>query len=309
MKTYSEQEICLLLMCALPAADRPLREGLYRKMMRALSALGTENVDPDAELDEQELVRLGCGVQEARAILARLKKRDVLMRYLRNLDNKGITVITRISPEYPHRLRRVLGDRAPLVLWCAGNLHLFRERCIALVGSRQLREKGKLFAVAAGNSIAEHGYTYCSGGAAGADTVGFHAAVKAGGSAVVFVADSLADCMNRNLYGKALKAGRLLLVSEGGFDEHFSTPRALSRNRLIHAMGEKTLVAQSDYGIGGTWNGSLENLKAGWSPVLVCNEEPEDPGTRGLVERGGTPVLTVELNNLDGLDAQQLAML
>lgn len=309
MRTYSEPEICLLLMCALPAADQPLRQGLYRKMMRALSALGTVNADPEGELDEGELVRLGCDVQEARAILARLRQQDVLMRYLRNLEKRGIAVITRISPEYPARLRQVLGDRAPLVLWCAGSLSLLQSRCVSLVGSRQLREKGKGFAAAAGHAIATAGYTYCSGGAAGADTVGYHAAARAGGSAVIFVADSLADCLNRNLYRDALGDGRLLLVSEGGFDERFTTLRALSRNRLIHAMGEKTLVAQSDYGIGGTWSGTLENLKAGWSPVLVCNEEPEQPGTRGLVERGGTPVLTAELNNLDGLDAQQLTML
>ena len=122
------------------------------------------------------------------------------------------------------------------------------------------------------------------------------------------MADSLEDCITRECYETMLREGRLLLVSEYGFHQDFTPHRAHSRNRLIHAMGEKTLVAQSDYGSGGTWSGTLENLKQGWSPVFVCNEEPEDPGASGLIERGGDPILMVELPQLDYLNNAQLCI-
>ncbi len=307
MRSYTEAEICLLLLYALPGQN--LRESLYRKLFRAFAALGDGNRSPEAQVDRDALCRLGCSDWEAEEILYRLDQRDLLDAYLRNLWAKGIEIVTRISTDYPHKLRMTLGDRAPLVLYCGGNTNLFSTECISLVGSRQLREKGKAFASTAGDRIAALGYTYCSGGAAGADTLGYRAATNAGGNALVFVADSLEDCMHRRMYQGTLDEGRLLLVSEYGFDQAFSPQRALSRNRLIHAMGEKTLVAQSDYGVGGTWNGTLENLKHGWSPVLVCSEEPEDPGTRGLIERGGTPVLTEELCSLDCLGDQQMTIL
>ena len=306
MRSYTEAEKCLLLLYALPG--QKLRESLYRKLFRAFSALGEENSDRDAEVDEASLCRLGCTPGEAAEILCRLSQRDVLEILLRNLDAKGIQIVTRISPDYPHKLRLRLGDRAPLILYCAGNTDLFSTRCICLVGSRQLREKGKAFAATAGDRIAALGYTYCSGGAKGADTVGYRAAIHAGGSGVIFLADSLEEAMAGSLYKKTLEEGRLLLVSEFGYDQSFSAQRALSRNRLIHAIGEKTLVAQSDYGSGGTWNGTMENLKQGWSPVLVCNEEPEDAGAKGLIERGGTPVLTAELIRLEHLGQAQLSL-
>ena len=307
MRSYSQAELCLLLLYALPG-EKALREPLYRRLFRALGALGPANQTEDAELDEAELLRLGCKEDEAREILRRLDQRQLLGQFLIKLGQKGIGVTTRISPEYPARLREVLGDYAPLVLFYAGNAELFQNECISLVGSRRLRMPGKAFAHGAGRAIGEQGYCYCSGGAAGADTEGLMGAVSVGGSAVVFLADSLEAHVADRRYQKLLTSQRIILVSEQGPDLEFSTPRALSRNRLIHAMGQKVLVAQSDYGSGGTWNGTLENLKAQWSPVLMFAGEPDDPGTRGLVERGALPITLSDLNNLSTLGEEQRSL-
>ena len=124
----------------------------------------------------------------------------------------------------------------------------------------------------------------------------------------MFLADSLKRHLTDRRYEVPLSEGRLLLVSEHGPDLEFTTPRAMSRNRLIHAMGEKVLVAQSDYGSGGTWSGTMENIKAGWSPVFMFSGEPEDPGTRGLMERGAAPVSMDELKQLDTLGEMQISL-
>ena len=94
----------------------------------------------------------------------------------------------------------------------------------------------------------------------------------------------------------------VLFLSEGGWTLPFSAVRALSRNRLIHAMGEKTLVAQTGFGSGGTWNGTLENLRHGWSPVFVHADGSE--GASALIARGAEPVR--ELHTLEALCAAQL---
>lgn len=306
MRAYSAAETCLLLLYALPG--EPLREGVYRKLLRAYQALEPQNSEPERQLEIQDLMAMGCNRDTAEEILYRLEQRETLYAYLRNLWLRGIQVVTRLSGDYPHRLRTTLGDRAPLVLFCAGNTALFSQSCVSLVGSRQLRDKGRHFAARAGEAIVGQNRVYCSGGAVGADTVGFTAAMDAGGQAVLFLADSLEKAMEQELYEKSLKEGRLLLVSEFGCDQAFSSQRAMSRNRLIHAMGEKVLVAQSDYGTGGTWHGTVENLKQGWSPVFVSHEEPDHPGTRGLVDRGGIPVLARELENLSELVPSQMTL-
>lgn len=293
----------MLLLFAPISEDRALTPGRYRKLMRALEALGAGG-DGDAELTREELLRLGASVEDAKAILRRLEQTAALEQHLSLLWQKGITLLTRISPEYPRRLRDVLGDHAPMLLYCAGNLELFQTEGIALVGSRQLRQAGQDFAFQAGRAIAEQGYTYVSGGAAGADTAGYEGAEAVEGRAMLFLADSLAERMEQ--LAEPLARERLLLVSEYSYDQPFSVGRAYSRNRLIHAMGQKVLVAQSDYGSGGTWNGVMENLKGGWSPVFMCDAEQEDPGTRGLLERGCCPVGTTELEDLRALGGDQM---
>ena len=308
MRNYTQAEKCLLMLFGLSGEERPLRKSLYHQMFRAFMGRDISCEEPYREVDLSSLMRLGCTREEAESILLRLSREDALEQYLRNLWQKGICVTTRISPDYPVRLRRVLGDQAPPVLWYAGNSSLFSAPCISLVGSRELRIPGLEFARAAGGQIAAMNRCYCSGGAKGADTVGYEAALAAGGSAVLFLADSLLSAKERSIYRSGLAEGRLLLVSQEGFDESFTKFRALGRNRLIHGMGEKTLVAQSDYGVGGTWSGTLENLKNGWSPVFVCGEEPDDPGVSGLVELGAIPVRIQSLLNLEALRPHQVGI-
>ena len=57
--------------------------------------------------------------------------------------------------------------------------------------------------------------------------------------------------------------------SEDDFDEPFTVHRALRRNRVIHALGQITFVAQCTLGRGGTWDGSTQNLRRNWS-LLYC---------------------------------------
>lgn len=306
MKSYTEAEKCMLLLFAPLMGEKPLSAAEFQRMEQTLGAIGPDTAAPDGDVTEQTLVRLGLSSEEAASVLSRLGQGAALERQLKLLAGRGIVPITRISAEYPRRLLEKLGRRAPMVLYCAGDLGLFQEECISLVGSRRLRPKGTAFARELGETAAREGLCYVSGGAVGADSVGFSGAMAQGGKAILFLPDSLLARMKK-LKGE-LDAGRVLLVSEYGYALNFSVQRAYSRNRLIHAMGEKTFVAQADYGKGGTWNGVMENLQKGWSPVFVCGDEPEDPGTRGLLDRGCGSVLTAELEGLRTLAAAQMGL-
>ena len=94
----------------------------------------------------------------------------------------------------------------------------------------------------------------------------------------------------------------VLYLADQGYDLPFSAQRALARNHFIHAMGEKTLVAQCRAGTGGTWDGTTENLRHGWSPVFVNSDGSE--GAQALIACGAAPVRT--LSSLDDLQPVQL---
>jgi predicted Rossmann fold nucleotide-binding protein DprA/Smf involved in DNA uptake len=105
-----------------------------------------------------------------------------------------------------------------------------------------------------------------SGNARGADKAAQDACLAAGGSVICVVADSLE---------KQKANDRILYLSEDGFDCAFSSVRALSRNRVIHSLGEATFVAQASLHRGGSWDGTVRNLDGHWNPVFCYDDGSE----------------------------------
>ncbi len=288
-------ERCMLLLCSTLGDEsaRPLSVARFRDLGRMARAFGSGGADPLRELGEQDLVRLGCRGEEASRVLALLSRERQLDAFLLRAERAGVHPLTRLDPAYPVRLRGVLGEACPPILFWKGNPALLQQTCISVVGSRELRPDNRTFAETAGRLIAESGFCLCSGGAKGADRTAADACLRAGGRTLIFPAVSLLtlDPGENTLY-----------LCEDDYDAQFSAQRALSRNRLIHAMGEKTLVAQTSFEIGGTWQGTEENLRRGYSPVFIYDDGT--PGTAALCERGAVPVR--ELHSLALLEADQL---
>ena len=187
-----------------------------------------------------------------------------------------------------------LGSLAPPALFCKGDVSLLCSPCVALVGSRRLHEPGRQFAETVGALAAQEGYTLVSGGAEGADRTAQAACLRHGGKVIVFTPDRLTELKVQE---------NILYCSEEGFDLPFTSLRALGRNRLIHALSEKTFVAQTSYQRGGTWRGSVENLRSGWSPLFVFWDGSR--GAEGLMRMGAREIL--ELNSIRSLQEPQLS--
>ena len=249
----------LLLTCPLGDPGRkPLTVPQFRELTRRMEAFACD--DPRRQLKPEDLKTMGYGDLFARHILKLLEEEDRLEGYLLAAEKLGIVPVTRATEEYPLILRKRLGMDAPGVLWAKGDLSLLDTPAIALVGSRDLREENLAFAEEVGRQAALQGLTLVSGNARGADKAAQNACLEAGGKVISVVADSLTVHKPRK---------NILYLSENSFDEVFTAQRALSRNRVIHALGRIVLVAQTDYQKGGTWDGTVKNLRNGWSPVAV----------------------------------------
>ena len=229
----------------------------------------------ERELMVSDLTALGYRSDMARRILALLNEEDLLDHYLTRGARQGCVPITRVSREYPVILRQRLGLDSPGCLWAKGDVSILNTPAISLVGSRDLREDNRKFAEAVGYEAAIQGLTLVSGNARGADKTAQEACLSAGGWVVSIVADSLASHKERH---------NVLYVSEDDFEAEFSAQRALSRNRCIHALGRMVFVAQSRAQQGGTWDGTVKNLRFGWSPVACFRDGSE--ASRQLEEMG-----------------------
>ena len=265
-----------------------------RELSRRARAAGIGEEDPFRDVTVKDVRRLGYSEYEAGHIVSLLGRERQLDGYLLAAEKADVAVITRLDARFPQRLREQLGARCPAALFCRGDLRLLQRPCISVVGSRHLASPGAQFAAQAGRLAAREGFTLCSGDAMGADRTAQEACLSNGGSVLIFPATELVYCPVRE---------NVLYAAEGGFELGFSAQRALGRNRFIHAMGEKTLVAQTSFGKGGTWNGSLDNLQHEYSPLFVFDDGSE--GARALCARGATPVQA--LTSLQALTPAQLS--
>lgn len=254
-----------------------------------------ERKDPMQQLSSSELTALGYDLAMAQRIVQLLSDEEQLDWYLRSGKRAGCTPITRISEHYPLVLRKRLGLEAPGCLWAKGELSLLQQPAVSLVGSRQLRPENAEFARETGKQAALQGYALVSGNAVGADQTAQKACLAFGGSVISVVADKLED--------KPIQPN-VLWLSEDSFDADFSTPRALSRNRVIHCLGCLTVVAQSDLGKGGTWDGTTKNLRYGWSPVF-CYADATEAMTE-LIQMGAAPVNKEKLADLSALQRSDI---
>lgn len=246
----------------------PQRQPLTIPQLRTLAQRMQlmEKPAEDRDLEIRDLLQLGCSPAMAGRIVQLLSQGDVLEHYIKRGKRLGCRPITRISEQYPLLLRQRLGLDSPGCLWVKGDEAFLNTPAIALVGSRDLEEPNRRFAEAVGIQAAKQGLTLVSGNARGADKAAQNACLKAGGSVISIVADELA---------KHPLQERVLYVSEDGFSEAFSARRAISRNRCIHALGRMVFVAQASLQKGGTWDGTVKNLRRNISSVACFRDGSE----------------------------------
>ena len=279
----------LLLCCHLGDPQRrPLTVAQFRKLARLVRA-GEKSPD-DRDLEPGDLMALGYGKEESRRIVELFAGEALLDRYLQKARRAGCVPLTWLTPGYPQRLLEALGDDAPACLWARGDLSILDRDGIALVGSRDLNPENQRFAHQAGQEASGQGLVLISGNARGADRTAQNAALASGGQVISIVADELQNHAIRD---------NVLYLSEEGFDLEFSAQRALSRNRCIHALGHASIAAQCSLQTGGTWDGSVKNLRFGWSPLCVFDDNSES--ARLLEQMGAVKIGFEDLKDLRNL--------
>ena len=277
------------------ALGNPARKVLTDAQMRTLARrAGMLNVeDPDRELTIDDLQSIGYCAEDARRIVQLLDQQDLLQWYLKKAKAIGCSPITRVSEAYPHKLRQRLGQDCPGCLWAKGDKDLLRMPSVGLVGARDLNAANCAFAREVGIQAAKQGFALVSGNARGADREAQNACLEHGGYVISVVADRLFALPDHD---------RVLYLSEGGFDLDFTPQRALHRNKIVHSLADRMFVAQSNLEVGGTWNGTVTNLRGHYSPVF-CFRDGSEAANR-LEQMGATLVDLEELSDFDKLQGE-----
>lgn len=293
MKLNAESFALFLLCSHLGLPDEPEAKPLSPREWGQLESKLAANSLNITELPGLSADRINSALQLGDAEGARLAwlldRGGVLEQELERLGELGIWVLTRFDEYYPPRFIDRLKASAPPLLYGAGELKLLNRRGLAVVGSRNIDERGFALTEFIGNACAESKLVVYSGGARGVDKTAMGAALAAGGSAAGLLADSLEKGIRASDARTAIEEGHLALATQYSPHASFNVGMAMARNKLIYALADFGLVIASDAEKGGTWAGAEEVLKAGWVPVFVVDGANVPDGNRMLLKRGGIP--------------------
>ncbi|MCY7384313.1 MAG: DNA-protecting protein DprA [Microcoleus sp. CAN_BIN18] len=224
-------------------------------------------------------------------ISALLQRGVMLSLAVEKWTNQGLWILGRSDSQYPKRLKHILQHLAPAILYGIGNIRLLSQGGLAIVGSRDVDEKGLDRTQRIAQTCAEQEMQVVSGGARGVDTAAMLSALEAGGTAVGILADSLAKAAVAGKYRAAIKEDRLTLVSACDPNAGFNVGNAMARNKYIYALADRALVISCSVGTGGTWAGAVEAIeKIKEIPVFVRIDDAVPEGNRQLLKRGAQPL-------------------
>ena len=290
MSLPPQAQAVMLLTVSLGRSRDPRGRALsVNEWARFAAWLREHDLDP-AELLKGDLDDLLCGWVDRTVTAARLRallhRGAALGLSLEKWRRAGLWVLTRSDPDYPGRLKKRLRAESPPVLFGCGDKALLSRGGIAVVGSRDASEEDLSYTERLGGEAAAQGYSIVSGGARGVDRSAMSGALESEGTAVGVLADSLLKSATSSRYRKPLMSGDLALVTPFNPEAGFNVGNAMARNRYIYCLADAAVVISSTFGKGGTWNGAIEDLDAGWVPLWIKHCTNEHSGNSELVRRG-----------------------
>jgi DNA processing protein len=166
---------------------------------------------------------------------------DAALRWLEDPSNR---VVTLADEAYP-RLLLEISDPPPL-LYVKGNPDLLNHTSLAVVGSRNATQQGRVNAEAFSRELSDGGFTIVSGLAVGIDAAAHLGGLAAASSSVAVVGtglDIVYPARNRDLAHRLAEEGAL--VSEFALGTPALASNFPRRNRLISGLTRGCLVVEA----------------------------------------------------------------
>ena len=245
------------------------------------------------KLDKRELLSKVMLSKEDFAEMDAKKDFAMIHRYKDYINTHGVFLISFNDARYPQNLRNIFDP--PMVLFAKGNLDLLKQKCLAIVGSRNSNSYGNAVSYHFGKEISKNGITIVSGLAKGIDKMAHLGALSETGKTIAILGngmDIVYPSENQFLYEQIFKEGLILTEFIMG-----TRPNAIHfpmRNRLISGLGEGLLVVQASHNSGSliTANFALEQGKEVYAIPGNIND-PLSEGTNRLIQDGAKMVLEI----------------
>jgi DNA protecting protein DprA len=198
-----------------------------------------------AEYVYQKLKAAGYDSIKYAKVIERVKSADI-KAIASSIENTGAEFITPEMEKWPSQLNELVA--VPIGLVVKGNIEILKERGLAIVGTRNPTPDGVRNAGDFAAGFVDREWTIVSGGAYGIDSAAHKGALIAEGSTVAVLAagiDVAYPAGNARLFAEICENGAL--VSEVLPGAHAIPSRFLTRNRIIAALSQATLVVEAAF--------------------------------------------------------------
>lgn len=201
---------------------------------------------------------------------------------LKKLEKLGGKIITIWDQEYPSILKKIYDP--PILFYILGEFAESDQYSIAIVGTRQPTNYGKVHAEKISMDLAKQGITIISGMARGIDSIAHNAAIKSGGRTIAIIGsglDVIYPAENKKLFDKISENGAI--ISEYALGTKPDAQNFPRRNRIISGLSLGVIAIET-----GIQGGAMQTA----SFALDQNREVFAlPGNVGVKQSDGTNLL------------------
>ena len=210
------------------------------------------------------------------------------------VKDESVQVLHVLNENYPHRLKQI--DKAPVLLYTAGEFTDADEQSIAIVGTRSSSEYGHKATQELVSELVKYGLTIVSGLARGIDTQAHKTALESGGRTIAVLGSGL-DTIYPQENTKLARdiVGRGVICTEYYFGTQPDAPNFPERNRIISGLSLGTVVIEAGHKSGAILTALLaleQNREVFAIPGRI--DSSRSIGTNRLIKHGAKLVQTID---------------
>lgn len=266
--------------------------GIGTKLLVSISEiLEAEHVDPETLPRSQS--ELSAQFPELAKILngkIRTEDREKVSEAYEVLKNHGVDIIYPGHPNFPPQLLEI----SPM-LFVKGQQKRLMSDSVAIVGARNVSDKGIRIARKLAGDLAGEGINIVSGYAKGVDSEAHLGALEAEGTTTLVLPNGINQLRQKHAFKKFNWDRDVLAVSQFDPDTKWIARNAMVRNKLVCALSKAVVVIESGSErdaqgkMSGTFNAAKTALSMGL-PLFVLNPDCLDnvpEGNAALITLGG----------------------
>ncbi len=220
-----------------------------------------------------------------------VRQKDSATRLVDELNSHGVDILWLLDEEYPGRLKAILGEDAPAILFAKGRRELLHQPAVGFCGSRKASEKGLDVTQQAARILADEHVCVISGYAHGVDMAAHRAALAVGGATVLVLVEGILRFQVKKGIEDVFNQGKHLILSQFSPRLPWMGSNAMRRNGTIIGLSDAMILVESGCQ-GGTFAAGTEALERR-HPLFVIDFERPGPSAAAnpyFIEHGGIPI-------------------